>query len=341
MNKHPWKIDVNVLIIFFVRDDVLAKTFESIRQARPRRLLLWQDGARENVPEDKAGIERCRKIVENIDWDCEVYTNYQARNWGCDPSTFYSHKWAFSIVDECIILEDDCVPSQSFYPFCKELLERYRNDNRVNRICGMCNIANYDSPYDYLFSKAGSGPGFATWKRVADLWDEDYTFLDDSYSMQKFVALEKSDDSYLRICQAHRKSGKPHWETIWSFASALNNQLVIIPTKNLVQNIGIGTANSTHTDTTIEKILPSLRQITYQPFYDLTFPIKHPPFVFEDVEYHQTRLRILGGDTSFNHLLVKTKSLIWRMMHGDFKKMAKRFLKRRLLQTFRRQYTKQ
>ena len=322
-----WKIDVNVLLIFFVRDDVLEKTFESVRQARPRRLLLWQDGAREGRSDDVAGIERCRKIVENIDWDCEVYKNYQTKNWGCDPSTFYSHKWAFSVVDECIILEDDCVPSQSFYPFCKELLNRYRNDNRVNRICGMCNIENYDSPFDYLFSKAGSGPGFATWKRVADLWDEDYTFLDDSYSMRKFIALEKSrDDSYLKTCQSHRKSGKPHWETIWSFASVLNNQLVVIPTRNLVQNIGIGTTNSTHSDTTLEKILPSLRQITYQPSFDIAFPIKHPSYVFEDAEYQRQRIHILGGDTYLNHVFVKAKSLLWRMTHGDFKKLIKKLV---------------
>lgn len=322
-----WKNDVNVLIIFFIRDDVLAKSFEAVREARPRRLLLWQDGAREGRPDDVAGIERCRKVVENIDWDCEVYKNYQTKNWGCDPSTFYSHKWAFSIVDECIILEDDCVPSQSFFPFCKELLERYRNDNRVNRICGMCNIANYDSPFDYLFSKAGSGPGFATWKRVADLWDEDYTFLDDCYSMRKFVALEKSgDDTYLKLCQSHRKSGKPHWETIWSFASVLNNQLVVIPTRNLIQNIGIGTSNSTHSDTTLEKILPSLRQITYQPSFDIAFPIKHPSYVFEDAEYQQQRIHILGRDTYLNHVFVKSKSLFWRITHGDFKKIIKKLM---------------
>lgn len=326
-NTKSWKNDVNVLIIFFVRDDVLEKTFASVREARPRRLLLWQDGAREGCPNDLKGIERCRKIVENIDWDCEVYKNYQTCNWGCDPSTFYSHKWAFSIVDKCIILEDDCVPSQSFYPFCQELLERYENDLRINRICGMCNIANYDSPYDYLFSRSGSGPGFATWKRVADLWDEKYTFLDNSYAMHKFLAMEPSkDDTYVKICQKHRDSGKPHWETIWSFASALNNQLVIIPTKNLIQNIGIGTANSTHSNITIEKILPSLRQITYQKFYELKFPINHPPYIFEDVEYQRKKIHLLGRDSSFNHMIVRSKSLLWRLTHGDFIKLIKKIL---------------
>ena len=112
-----YKIDVPVLIIFFVRDEVLQKVFDSVRQARPSTLLLWQDGPRKDVPSDYEGIERCRKIVENIDWDCQVYTNYHTENMGCDPSTFLAQKWAFSIVDKCIIMEDDRVPSQSFYMF--------------------------------------------------------------------------------------------------------------------------------------------------------------------------------------------------------------------------------
>lgn len=320
--NRSWLIDVNVLIIFFIRDDVLKETFESVRKARPRRLLLWQDGARDGCPDDISGIDRCRKIVENIDWECEVYKNYQTINWGCDPSTFYSHKWAFSIVDKCIILEDDCVPSQSFYLFCKELLDRYEKDHRINRICGMCNIANYNSPYDYLFSRSGSGPGFATWKRVADLWDEKYTFLDNGYCMKKFVALDQSnDDSYVRTCQSHRQSGKPHWETIWSFASVLNNQLVVIPTKNLIHNIGIGTTNSAHSNTTLEKILPSIRQITYQPSHELSFPIKHPDYIFEDTDYQRLRMHLLGRDSLLNHISVKAKTLLWRLTHGDFKKI--------------------
>ena len=121
----PWNIDVAVLIIFFVRDDTLKKVFESVKAARPSKLLLWQDGPRENRPDDIQGIQKCRKIVEDIDWDCEVYKNYHDQNMGCDPSTFYADKWAFSLVDKCIILEDDQAPVQSFYPYCKELLDKY------------------------------------------------------------------------------------------------------------------------------------------------------------------------------------------------------------------------
>ena len=117
--NHPSKIDVAVLITFFVRPDTLQKVFDSVREARPSTLLLWQDGPRLNRSDDLINIEKCREIVGNIDWECTVYRNYHSDNMGCDPSTFLAQKWAFGLVDKCIILEDDRVPVQSFYPYCK------------------------------------------------------------------------------------------------------------------------------------------------------------------------------------------------------------------------------
>lgn len=131
-----WEIDVAVLCIFFARPEQFRLSFEQVRRARPRTLLLWQDGPRKNRTDDIENIKKCREIAENIDWDCEIYRNYHDNNMGCDPSTFLSHKWAFSIVEKCIILEDDIVPNLSFFRFCKELLDRYENDTRIDRICG-------------------------------------------------------------------------------------------------------------------------------------------------------------------------------------------------------------
>ena len=61
--SNPWKVDVPVLLIFFARPDVFEKVFESVRQARPSTLLLWQDGPREGRPDDVENIEKCRKIA--------------------------------------------------------------------------------------------------------------------------------------------------------------------------------------------------------------------------------------------------------------------------------------
>lgn len=282
--KQPWKNDVNVLLIFFIREDVLKQTFEAIRQARPRRLLLWQDGARENMPDDIAKIEKCRVIVENIDWECEVYKNYQIRNWGCDPSTFYSHKWAFSIVDKCIVLEDDMVPKQSFFRYCKELLDKYEFDNRINHICGINFVEDaitYDS--DYIFSYYGTG-AWASWRRVEQGWDETYSFLNDKKAMRNLKKkLPKLFPSVYKTAMQHKVSGIAHWESILGFDAYLNNRLVIIPRVNMVTNIGV-TPDATH-GTSLRLMDKKTRGIFFMKSQDISFPLKHPHYYIVDADY--------------------------------------------------------
>lgn len=299
-----WEIDVSVLLIFFAREDCLRQSFAAVRKARPRRLFLWQDGPRENRPDDLEKIRRCREIVENIDWDCEVHRMYNTQNYGCDPSTFYSHKWAFSMCDKCIVLEDDVVASKDFFYFCKEMLDRYENDTRINRICGMCQVKNFQCPDSYFFSSTGSVWGWATWKRVADSWDEDYTFLKDDYSMG-LVRKLKSDDSYanyLSTCRRHAATGKPHWETIQTYSRFLNSQLLIVPARNLVKNVGLG-ADSTHSNVELQCIPRPVREACYCDAEKMEFPLKHPRFVLENLEYKDQLFRILGN----NHPVIKFK----------------------------------
>lgn len=310
--KHPWNHDVNVLLIFFVRDDVFAKTFAAVKEARPRRLLLFQDGPRESRKDDLEGIMRCRKIASNIDWDCEVYTNFQEKNYGCDPATFYSHKWAFSIVDKCIILEDDCVPSQSFFPFCKELLDKYEYDERICRICGMNNLGTMNNPYDYFFASAGSVWGWATWKRVANQWDECYSFLDDPYAMKLLseAATYKRNYGYKKYsatCAERRKTGKPYWEYINSYQRLMQSQYVIVPTKNMISNIGLS-ENATHAPNDIRILPPSVRKLFRMKTYEYEFPLKHPKYVIESVEY------LTLSNKKRSHL----KILLYKIFYGRF-----------------------
>lgn len=319
-DKYPWKLDVAVLCIFFVRDDCFAQSFAAVKAARPRTLLLWQDGPRPGREDDLIGIQKCRDIAEDIDWDCEVYRMYNEKNYGCDPSTFLSHKWAFSIVDKCIILEDDLVPSQSFFKFCKEMLDRYENDTRINRVCGICNLQNFDCPYDYIFSSIGSGPGFATWKRVADLWDESYSFLDDDYMMHTYFKKmnTKVDKKYYQTCLAHKKEGVPHWETIQTYARHMNSQLNIIPTKNLIKNVGLG-ENSTHSNMNLAVVPQKLRTAFYADSKTMDFPLKHPRYIFEDIRYKEEYFRLTGIGNPMILWARKAESIALRLLHGDFR----------------------
>ncbi|MBR5544181.1 MAG: hemolysin activation protein [Clostridia bacterium] len=326
--KKEWLIDVPVLCIFFVRDDCFAQSFEAVRKARPSKLLLWQDGPRNE--KDMEGIMKCREIAENIDWDCEVFRCYNEKNYGCDPSTFYSHKWAFSLVDKCIILEDDAVPSQSFFRFCKELLDKYENDTRINKICGMNQVKGFECPDSYFFASTGT-LGWATWKRVADTWEENYEFLKDEYHMKNLLAgrQRKSQQKYHQTCLEHQSHGYPHWETIGTYSRLLNSQLCILPKVNLIKNVGL-TENSTHSNITFESLSKVEQEVFYCDSEELEFPLKHPKYVVENTLYRQAKFDLIGEKNVFVTITRRIKKILRRLVKGDAKgviKSVKRKLK--------------
>ena len=218
--KYPAKTDIAVLLLFFTRSDTFRQVFEAVRQARPSKLLLYQDGPRGE--RDLPGIEACREIAsdEHIDWACEVHRQYLDHNQGCDPSGFRSHQWAFSLADKVIVLEDDVVPAQSFFPFCKEMLDRYENDERISMIAGF-NIdeVTTDCGADsYFLTSAFSIWGWASWRRVAERWDPTYGFMRDLAKRQQLETI--ANERHLRsdmiqMFDDHSKSGKEYFETIY------------------------------------------------------------------------------------------------------------------------------
>src|SRR3972149_5093970 len=124
-----------VAFLIFNRPDTTESVFREIAKAKPSKLLVVADGAR---PDRVGEAEKCastRAIIERVDWDCEVLKNYSNVNLGCKRRVSSGLDWVFETVEEAIVLEDDCLPSPSFFPFCEELLERYRDDSRVMQIC--------------------------------------------------------------------------------------------------------------------------------------------------------------------------------------------------------------
>ena len=308
----PSKIDLAVLCVFFVRPETFEKVFEQVRLARPSKLFLYQDGPREGRPDDIEKIEKCRMIAETgIDWDCQVYRNYQQSNVGCDPSMYNAITWMFSHVDKGMILEDDILPSQSFFPFCKELLDRYENDNRIFTIAGMNHLDVYGPDNaDYFFSRRSAIWGWATWKRCVELFDTEYRFMEDSYALRCMRGQIEALDEKIETCRRHRDSGKKYFETIIWNTKSTQNMLDIVPVKNLTANIGIG-ANGTHGAGSLDVIPKGLRQVYYKKTYEYDFPLRHPRFVIPDMEYTRRFCRIL----SEGHPWIKT----WRGIEGGFR----------------------
>ncbi len=303
-SKKPSLIDVPVFVTFFVRPEKFILVFNVIRQVRPSSLFLVADGPRDGYPDDYRLNEECKKIAENIDWDCTVYRKYSDVNLGIDNNAYFGLKWAFNYVDRVIFLEDDILPSTSFFPFCFELLEKYKDDKRIHKICGMNHLGEYDKPSaDYFFSKTGSIWGFAFWRRSFNLFEEKLDYLTDSY------ALELMKDSgpryykcqFLNRARGHRikaiKTGKiGGFELLDAAALYLNNSLMIVSSKNLISCIGIS-ENSGHSVNHPLKLPRATRRMFYMQTYELQFPLVHAKYVVADKKYEQLVYNILGKNT--------------------------------------------
>ena len=329
IHNNPALVDVAVLILFFNRPEPLSAVFEQVKKARPSKLFLYQDGPRGE--KDMPGILACRKIVDEIDWECEVHQWYQEKNFSCDPSEYLSQKWAFSIVEKCIVLEDDDIPSLSFFPFCKELLDKYEHDTRISMITGI----NYDEiskdmPYDYFFATTFSISGWASWRRVIDQWDEHYSFLDDAFNLrqlEEYIKERKYQKEFIEFCRHHRESGKAYYETIFHAAIFFNSGLSIVPAKNMINNLG-ATAGSTHFGGSNDLLPRGYRRIFTMQRHELNFPLKHPRYVIENVGYKNRMFRIMAWGHPWIKIGRSFEELYLNLCHGNFKNIGKALINR-------------
>lgn len=317
--KKEYLIDVPVLLIFFARPEQFSKVFEQVRIARPSKLYLYQDGPRSNRPDDIKNIKKCREIAGKIDWECEVKKLYQDKNVGCDPSEFIAQKWMFETEEMGIILEDDDVPSQSFFPFAKELLIKYKDDQRINMICAMNNTGVTENINEsYFFSMRGSIWGWASWKRVIDKWDGSYSLLNDKNFMQLLKYRFESEEIYnnfVKTCHNHRSSGKAHYESINALCMFANNSLNIIPKYNMMTNIGIG-ENGTHASDDIRKLPKGTAQMMHMKRYEIEFPLTHPTYVIQNKEFELKLNRIAGWGRPTVQLYRRAEGIVRNLIYS-------------------------
>lgn len=331
------RIDTPIMILFFNRPDSLKVVFDWVRKMEPGELFLVQDGPRDGNADDPQKIEACRKVVENIDWDCKVYRNYSDVNLTCDEREFSGISWCFEYVDRLIILEDDVLPADSFYSFCGELLEKYKDDDRIHMISGFNRAGNYtETPYDYIFSNVSAGIGWATWKRV---WDDVRTFKDlallDNEELAKYYGeiLENKDFASFRglikrayaVRETDKRIGKvSSWELLCGLSCALQGRLCITPKVNMIKYIGI-TEDATHCVSDAKLIPGKIRKVLTQPFHEIEGELKHPPYVVRDRIFEQKNIDALKSSRFFS----KCESIFLKIRYGRID-LLKQALKRRL-----------
>lgn len=275
--------DTGVAIIFFNRPECVSKVFESVRKAQPPKLFLIQDGARGDRDVEK--VEACRKIVENVDWECEIFKNYSNENLGCGKRMSSGITWVFEHVEKAMILEDDCVPNESFYRFCDETLEKYKDDKRILMISGMNHWGEWNCQADYLFAYSGSIWGWATWKRAWDKFDFSVAAINDSEVQKMLMSgieprhVAKNDilkwkETNVKVMSNQKIS---YWAHQWRLVKFLYHNLCIIPKVNLISNVG--DVDATHPSN------GEACEYHHLATKSLNFPLKHPDYIFQDFSY--------------------------------------------------------
>ena len=162
-----------ILFLIFNRPETTKKVFSAIKEVQPPRLYIAADGPRSEQPDEADHCELARTIATKVDWDCEVKTLFRDQNLGIRIAVSQAIDWFFEQEPEGIILEDDCLPDQSFFWFCKELLEKYRNDTRIMHIGGTnFQFGKNRTNYSYYFSRYAHIWGWASWRRAWEYYDE-------------------------------------------------------------------------------------------------------------------------------------------------------------------------
>jgi hypothetical protein len=245
-----WSLSTPVVFIIFNRPDVTQRVFNVIARAKPSKLLVIADGPRDHKSGEAEKCYLTRAIIHQVNWQCEVLTNYSDENLGCKERIVSGLNWAFKEVEEAIILEDDCLPDPSFFRFCSDMLERYRHDKRIGMISGD-NFLPQDwiSDSDYYFSRYSHIWGWATWRRAWVEYDPEILTWPSlrEENWLKSLALENSEQQYWgKMFDKVHAAEIDTWDYQWVFTCWLRGMLSVMPKVNLISNIGFG-KDATHT----------------------------------------------------------------------------------------------
>lgn len=303
-----------VALIIFKRQDTTRRVFEAIRQAKPTKLFVIADGPRTDRPDEAEKCAATRAIIEQVDWDCEVLKNYSEVNLGCGLRPATGITWVFEQVEEAIILEDDCLPHPTFFRFCEELLEKYREDTRIMHISGNnFQFGRNRSNYSYYFSRYPHIWGWASWRRAWKNYDFEMkrfpeiiqkNWLNDILKDERYVQYWKQifQDNY-------KVAKKSTWDYQWTFACWIQSGLSILPKVNLVSNIGFG-SDATHTKKQNNKLASMSLEA-------MEFPLNHPDFIIQDVEADKFT-QLINFNSSFEEQVKNRVKKVFNFTPSDF-----------------------
>ena len=298
----PFNKNTPVLLLIFNRPALTERLLEVLQKAAPSKLYIAADG-----PRNDAETELCnatRSLFDNLNWPCEKKQLFRTHNLGCKQAVSEAITWFFE-AEECgIILEDDCLPSLSFFGFCSQLLERYKDDERIGHIAGV-NFQKgiHRGDGDYYFSRLTHVWGWAGWRRVWKEYDADISSFP-LFESEQHVNNSGSHAPFAEHWIKYAFGAVYHhqintWDYQYAYLNLISNRLCIIPNKNLVSNIGVG-ESGTHTK--------DAHPFQNQPLEEMN-TLTHPRFFMADTnaDIHSQRIE-------YNIQTSELKKSIWKKL---------------------------
>jgi len=262
-----------ILFCIFNRPDTTQQVFDRIREVKPKRLYVSSDAPRPHKEGESEKCREAREIIKQVDWDCEVKALFQETNQGCKKAISQAITRFFEEEEYGIILEDDCLPDISFFPFCEELLIKYKDNERIGHISGNCFFPHLVGENEsYTFASIPHIWGWATWRRVWENFDIDFAYWNNTPSKErKQLFNSKLEEIYFSSFLSdtlQEKHGINAWSPQYVYMLRLLKQFSIYPAVNLVSNIGLNTEGATHVSWKNKQ--------NYIPLALISFPLHHP-----------------------------------------------------------------
>ncbi|HST35292.1 MAG TPA: hypothetical protein VLK25_01495 [Allosphingosinicella sp.] len=259
-----------VLLIVFNRPLPTKAVFDALREARPPRLYVAADGARPGRADDAENCRAVRELVRQVDWPCALLTLFRDENLGCKRGVSGAIDWFFEHEEEGIILEDDCLPVTGFFPYCDELLARFRDDARIAQICGSTFVRPDEDEPSYRYTKYADIWGWATWRRswtLRDMEMKDWPAWRDAGGLERLAGSTPAFvDYWTKIFDAQHEGKIDTWDYQWMFTCWRHRLLSVMPSRSQIWNIGWG-EDATHTVAGAPAYV--------RPAEALRFPLRH------------------------------------------------------------------
>ncbi|MBN8560365.1 MAG: glycosyltransferase family 2 protein [Leptolyngbya sp. UWPOB_LEPTO1] len=271
--------DTPIVLLIFKRPQATQAVFDRIRQIQPKQLLVVADAPRLDRVGEAEKCAAARAVIEQVDWDCDVQINDAEMNLGCGKRISTGLDWVFEQVEEAIILEDDCIPDLSFFPFCQKLLARYREDTRIFSIAAQdFTRGRYADGTSYYFSRYAHSWGWATWRRAWQHYDyelELWKTLPQKQVLYNILQNARAVEFWHQAFQFILDGKLDTWDYQWLLCCWLNSGLSIHPRVNLVTNVGF-TDDATHT--------AEHNRLANLPLEAIEFPLQHPQILIREVQ---------------------------------------------------------